>query len=738
MFNRSGVSLIITGLMFFSLFTGCDVTKDATVEFDYTREPVVVFNPDWTILPLPTNLMNPGFVRAIEVDVPGMPEREFPDYCVAPEDQQVSCMDLRMVVDTESTEASSQPEIEDYVTIADIQNITSVMGYDLEADSNLTLYLKNSLNRLDGYYPGFIPDIPLSRKIDLASIKPFGEGENDFNVENANFFFMDITDKENPQVISFDEYQFVFDVESRESFPYRLTLRNNPDVANNHFMPMPFKAGNVYQIVLTGVNGNGIKDTEGVTFSADSPFLLLAGETPYVAPDGSSRNNLFTDLDYVQEIEEARQVTDYGLQIWQSLVGDKRKRSEVIAAFNFSIASTPESVFMDPQEVIMTQNPLVPEGAIGKKYDKENVLKNTCVKTGVDFTPMFSLSGEIDLSTANTQNVKLYQKLEDGNYKDVAISVSAENVNGVGQITITPKDDLDSSTHYLVAAKSSIKAKKGTVTNSDVYCALVKSKYPIIENKMWNSPFLDSRPDILVSLEGLPDTLIDKDELHANPTEVTTTHLVSILSLIEEIRKDYQPDVEYLLTTDFVDRREDILILYTFSPAGCPEDGPEPINPDEYDTINLVDADLTGDFDLEATFSHALLDSEIIMNMFGEFVQTGVILDESAVLSGTLYEADGKTNGVKLDDASIDKDGNFELTLKGFNVSADLSDQLYADTLADITMTGVVYNSFRVRGNVVAKMKDVDIGDGFILPELVLEGVFVATRRVAEKGGAHE
>lgn len=725
MMRRLGRTTFGIAMLFIILLAGCDsVKKDASLEFDYSRDPIVVFNPDWTILPLPTNLMNPTFRQQIEVNVPKMEARNFPDYCTADGSEVLACMDLRAVIKQEDIDSGKYDSYM-FTSIAAYEDIEK-MGYDIEPDSDLTLYMKTTLNRLDGYYPGFIPDIPLSRKLDLNSVKPYGSGENDFAAEEANFFFIDITDKDNPVTISSADYQLIFDLESRDAFPYRLTIRNNPDVDNNMYMPLPFESGHIYLVVLTGVNDKGIKDTDGTSFIADSPFLLLASETPYIAPDGSSRNNLFTDLAYVQEIEEARQTTDYGLKIWQSIVGDKRKRGEVVAAYSFSISSTPESVYMDPQQIVLSTNPLLPEGAIGKKYDKDGELANTCTKVGKDFKPSFTLSSEIDTETVSTDNVKLYKKLEDGSYENVGISVSAENTDGKAVITLTPESELDTKLTYLVVANNSIKNKNENITNADVYSSLVKSEFPIINDSQWNSPFLDSRPDIYVSLNGLPDTLVDKEALADDPTTLTTEHLVSILTLIDAIREDYKPDVEFILTTDLANKREDILMMYTFNPGGCSA----AIDPNE---IDLVDADVTGDFDIVSTFSNELLPEDLVMNMLGEFVQTGVILDGTAVLSGTLYETDTKENGFDLDSVNVNDDGTFTLMIADYPISKDLSELLSEDTTANITMNGTIYNSVRIEGDVVSVIKKVSF-----LTDVTVEGVFTAFKRTETEEAGNE
>ena len=114
-----------------------------------------------------------------------------------------------------------------------------------------------------------------------------------------------------------ESYHLLFNLSGKTEPPYPLTFRNRSPMIT--MMPERFASGHSFLIVLTGGEASGLRDTEGNVFQSDSVFTLLSSEESFLASDGARRFNLFKDIERIQELEEARVVTDHGLTIWETL-----------------------------------------------------------------------------------------------------------------------------------------------------------------------------------------------------------------------------------------------------------------------------------------------------------------------------------------------------------------------------------------------------------------------------------
>jgi hypothetical protein len=545
--TAAGLMLLAVGL------SGCpSVGQDPPVDFSYETEPIAIYNADWGVLPLANNFLNPAFQATIPVAIPGVPAPdEMPETVVLP------------VVDDAAAEAAQ------------------ALGYPVEPDGELTQQLKAGMNKLDGFVPGFVVRVPFSKPVDMTSLVP-AEGTiadgvlTEGNADVANFFFLDITDAENPVLIPPADYYRIFNMELAQSYPYMLTLRLTPAI----LLPRDYTPGHTYLVVATGLDEDrGLKDDEAKAFWPDSFFCLFNGADPYISPEGVSRNNLLTDLGAVQELEGARQITNYGVSIWEKLVGEGRDRSEIVSAFHFSIASNPMPMFFTPLKAVQGNNPIVPSPSdyarIKDDGSTEIVKAKTCTTTEIKF----SINMPVDLDGVTGEAVKLWKKTGADAYEEVAVDIAAAHEDTtdantadpitVTRVTLTPKAALDADSDYMVAMDNSLRGglydRKAV---DEVYFGLTRVKTPLIIDGVWQSPYLDSRVDTLI-LNGTTEDITTDDLATA---EVS---MVSILTVLEATRKHFEPGMDWLVADGFVFEREDITLFFTFSTGAdaCADSG---------------------------------------------------------------------------------------------------------------------------------------------------------------------
>ncbi len=532
--------------------TGCpNIGQDDPETCTYDTCPIAITNPDWGVLPLPNNLLNPVFQSDIPLVIPGVEAEEEPP----------TGMNLPVVDDD---------------TVA----FREELGYPAVLDTELSRQLIGGMNKLDGYVPGFIPRIPVSQPIDVASLTPFEaelDGEGNIlssNAETANLFFLDITDRDAVKPIAPDKYHRIFNAELVETLPYQLTLRNTASL----FLPDDFEQGHTYLMLMTGLKDDiGVKDTNGQPFWPDGYFSIFASENPYIFPDGYPRNNVIANPDpavrlaKIQEAEGARQITGFGLDLWQNLVGESRSRSEVISATHFTITSNPLADFFDPAAASLpNRNPLLPKPADALVYDSDFAVQEEAAEADCNPSITFSLSRPLDADTVTDANIALYKMGSDDNYEAVDISVSVTNNDDAqtAAVTLTPDDALDPDSSYMVALSNRVKGKNGRNSADQTYFGLARVTTALIEDGQYLSPYLDSRVDTLIFMNktGALDSLDNIDE---EALQTATDTLARVLNLLEAYRKKYEKPITWLVDSEFVTAREDVALFWTFSTGAC-------------------------------------------------------------------------------------------------------------------------------------------------------------------------
>ena len=586
--------LLTAGLA--SAMSGCpDVARDEASDFDYESRPISIYNPDWGVIPLPNNLLNPVYMDAIGLKIPPS-EENF----------------------TKGAETMILPVVDEQrVKELDELGFDGDHGFFVRSDSELSKELIAGMNRLDGFIPGFVPRIPFSKKIRMDSIVR----ANGKNLAKANFFFLDITDPKKPEVVDPATYELVFDGEYRlfnlaleeghascvgfeekpeccqdddevslcrapqelapctlqkaDEKPYYLTMRNRGTP------PSDYEPGGSYLVVMTGIHKKAaILDLDGNPLQPDSFFLLFASKEPYLAPDGSRRINIIDEEDEeveyrrISELEAGRQVINSGLEAWEKLVGEKRSRDEVACAFPFTIAMNPMPEFFDAASAVLGSNPLLTKGdklvydAETESWELETQESSVCR----DHIPSFKFSLPVIRETVEVEgeedaNIRLYRVIETGRYPRIAIdSTLGEDEMTV---TITPGQPL-SEGRYVVAVRNGILGKeKSRKATDQSYFGLARVSTPLVDERgRWLSPHLDGRIDALMFNRAL-------DDINACTLDEAAHSMLRALKALDLLREEYQGHISFLVRKNesdrdyFVEEREDIVILWTFTIGDC-------------------------------------------------------------------------------------------------------------------------------------------------------------------------
>ncbi len=530
--------LLVSLLVFALGSTACEsIQQEDPVDFSYESQPVSIFNPDWGVLPLPNNFLNPvAQAEVVQVNIPGAPVPEtMPVYMGLP------------LTDEAALEVRANK------------------GYPAgEADSPLTLELLSGMNKLDGFVANIVPEFPFSREIDLETVKIYdpevdeagavvGPKTNSsdetvgWTAEEANFFFLDITDPENP--VTVNNYAMLFNARESSAMPYMLSVRDKA--------LKDFQQGHTYLIVVTGITENGIKDPQGNPFAPDSFYMMFSSALPYVHPDGTLRNNLLSGEEAVWELEGARQITDYGLKVWETLAGETRSRGEVITSTSFTIMSNPYSEFFSAVNAVVQATtgsdlfvPMLPEPADMPMFDADGNLSLVKAEAATDSKIKFKVSQPLDADSVISENLKLY-KMDDGAYTEIAAGIKLTNGEEDASITITPESALEEDTKYMVAMSNGVIGKNGRAAADQVFFGLTRVTEPIVDDKgMWQSPYLDSRIDSIVN---------------GNTLEGAAGDVGKVLSMLELLRLEYKDAMSWLDEQNFVEERADLAMFWTFT-----------------------------------------------------------------------------------------------------------------------------------------------------------------------------
>ncbi len=506
---------------------GCvDVGRDADSGYTYATAPVLIYNADWGQLPLPNNLLNPAKQAEIPIIIPGTePPSVIPTTISLP------------------------------ITDKAAADKAAALGYPVTEDSPLTVALKKGQNMLDGFTVNFIPSVPFSQKIDVNSLVYFDGG----NAEAANVFFLDVTDPANPSVLAPENYIAIFNLEGASAMPYSLKLRK----MGESDIDADFEYGHTYLIVVTGWNDKGVKDEAGKPVKGDSYFSLFASEEAYIAADGSPRNSVLSDINAVRVLEGARQITDWGLKIWEKVVDKKRVRNEAIASFHFTIMTNPMPLYMNPTKVLMGGNPLLPTPVDYAALDSSEkaVIKTADAKADAPIT--FAVSASLSETTVNGSNIKLF-KVGTDKYTEIpsdVLYIPAAAEDAFPAVKVTPKSSLECGTKYVVAVLNGVTGgAKNHPAVDQTYFGLTRVDTPLVNEAgtEWLSPFLDSRIDTLIMF-GKIDEPTD-----ANLAAAKTSAL-KVLKVLEAMRKENAPHIARLLQDKFAAEAEDIALLWAFT-----------------------------------------------------------------------------------------------------------------------------------------------------------------------------
>ncbi len=560
------------------------VSLEESPPYDYATKPIAIANPDWGVIPLPNDFLNPVKQASI-VRIPGV---EAP--AAAPTTMAIPILDR-----------AAADKAQD-------------LGYPIAEDDPLSKALLAGQNRLDGFMASFAPSIPFSRKVDMASLVPY-QGDN---AADANLFFLDVTDPAQPVPIGADGYARLFDWQMAGQMPYSLSLRLTDPEA---YPPTKdFTPGHSYLVVATGWTDKGLKalpDVEGqpsVPFVSDSPFQLFAapvtfpddavpvGGTTYIGPDGGPRSGVVSGLDAARELEGGRQLTDWALQVWEALPGvkDAWTRDQVVVAYSFTVATNPMPDYFDPVAAFLGGNAVRPQPSDAVDGSGALLAADASCDTTLDFT----LDKEIAVASANGATVRLfrYDAAAAKKYTQVPLDVVATNAQGTASVTATPKAPLAADSLYVAAITNGITNPAGTRTAVDqTYFGLTRAAYlqadavtgavtfldtPLVGQDIefpedptkltWKSKYLDSRLDTLI-LNGVTDTVTKEDRDAAGAT------LVQILSYLERMRAIYKPHIDWLVLGDdgrpgqpgepdvdnVVAQREDLVLVWTFTTGAC-------------------------------------------------------------------------------------------------------------------------------------------------------------------------
>ena len=431
------------------------------------------------------------------------------------------------------------------------------LGYPVTEDTDLTKALLAGQNKLDGFIPGIIARVPVSKKLDTDSIVPF-DGNNG---DTANFFFFDVADPEHPQVIAPDTYYRVFNLEMLDTPPYYLTLR----MMGLSIEPLDYTPGHTYLVVMTGIGDGGVKDIEGNPVMPDGYFSLFASPDSYIGPKGTPQNNIVSGLEAVQTLEGARQITDWGLKIWENVVGESRVRNEVVVSYHFSIATNPMPRFMNATKAISKNvNAFFPKPFVYPSYDDNWTPRMIKADAALDSDIRFNVAQTLDADTVTSENLAVFA-VSDSALTAVATSIAV--VNGdEGEddtVTITPAADLQCGTTYLVALSNRV---TGGLMHHPVvdesYFGLSRVNTPLVDANGWLSPHLDSRIDTLI-MTGKIANFTAEDLQQAGAT------VMRVLTLIEAMRQHNQAYIQRLVADEFVPAGEDIALMFTFTTVAC-------------------------------------------------------------------------------------------------------------------------------------------------------------------------
>lgn len=412
------------------------------------------------------------------------------------------------------------------------------------ADSPLTLEVKDSINRLDGWLTSMSVTIPFDGELDAGSL----------NSDTVMLFDVDLktgtASKLGPET-----YHLVYNigVTPATEAPFWLTIKNRTDPADASLLKLPkeFAPGHTYALVAT----KGVKGKDGESVTQNPIFDLLRSEIPLADARGRSLS-ILPDAE-ASLLEPARaQLYD---PVFKALEGAGLARSDAVAFTAFSIQSGARAVF----------NPTLIGRRLPQPIDDP---PGASVKAPLDAKPSVYFDQPVDPATL-ASGVKMYKWTRDVGTTPLQITAEAaaeKDDTGLYKVTITPPA-LDRSQEYLVVTTEAIlTAGTNAPTAALAYFSICRYQNALIDPAIvpsgydktlvkLNSPFLDNTIDVLISLGGDPATA------DADAWANAYGFLIMNLEGLEKLRQAYAPLFEAAVKAG--NDRAEITALWSFTTA---------------------------------------------------------------------------------------------------------------------------------------------------------------------------
>lgn len=497
-------AVVLSAVLAVGLMACTSIGQDPPSDWSYDTRAVVILNTDWGIIPLPNDLL---------------------DYAVT----QTTCTIPIYKGDT-------MPEVEPFtlalpiMTEAKAAAATGMSGHTVTADDPLSIDLKNGQNKLNGFVAGSTPTIPFSQKIDPTTLVPYDPDASDADKAKATLFFINITDRKAPQIVSPKSYLAIFNWEARKEMPYYLTIGLKDDDGN----PVEFAPGSRYLVVVTKTlkslpfappvkDGETAKTPEAREFERDATYLLFVAKPTYtckadnkdtqswcstaldpelccalgltyVAPDGSLRNNILggnialgtqkdnsfdevmrAQKEAVRSGEAARQITQDGLLIFDKLLGSLKTRDDVLLSYTYTVSSNPLPNFgsVGLTGFVPAPTPFDKVSACAK-----GVCTTSSAKAATTATPSFKTSRKLAADTVTKDTVRLYKINSDATPVTLEAVPATPALGADGKtVTLTPQDEKDAAaklnacTTYAVAVSNGLmdEAKKAPAADQTYF-----------------------------------------------------------------------------------------------------------------------------------------------------------------------------------------------------------------------------------------------------------------------------
>lgn len=403
-------------------------------------------------------------------------------------------------------------------------------------DSPLTLEVKDSLARLDGWLTSQTITIPFDGELDPASL----------TAESVLVF--DLTTGEQ---LPFDSFYAAFNVgvEPAVKAPYTLMIKNKTDPKDTAplKLPMGYAQGHKYFAVLT----SGVKGKDGKPVTADAVYELLKCTAPLADAQGRSLTVLSpTDpagIAQLLQLEYARSaVYDPAFKAVEKTV----TRDKAVAFTVFSIQGGPRAVF----------NPTLVGNRLPEPID---LAKKGPYPLDTPIAIYYDLP--IDQATVPA-GVKMYELGAAGGTTPVNVDAAAAasaDATGLYRLTITPQAALKPAATYLVVTTDSIVGTNKIQTAALAYFSIVRYANPLIDESVTpaklNSPFLDSTIDLLIT------TGYDPRTATADNWQGAYDFLILNLRDLETLRLLYAPLFAAAVAAGTP--RETITALWSFTTA---------------------------------------------------------------------------------------------------------------------------------------------------------------------------